>query len=373
MPLLFYKDQNGDVKSTLDEKGGIFLQNGPMWVSSELRYFKHDTTRLFNKINGVLCDEKGTEVSVDGFGIGSFLFSDNFVTCQPVVARLTNEMFALFHSFGANVVSEVCQLFIREILKIGIKELYVFQKNALKFPDRKANYDARGARFIAGLQACGLKPHTILVDEFRGIVVDAKTNTICLSSQRVTCLDLKAQSDFDFLEKEKNTTVRLNLPRLGSPDIDMKNAIELQNSINKAEIKEAIKQLQLYNTNLPMTLYKIEEKKDETQNINLNLLVALVEKEIKNLADKRTLCCFPAYNASDKVQKIKHALNLAKQEFKSKQVETSDLLAVLDYKKEGELSLKEALEISRWRGARPHMYSRIVNEINKITMPRALV
>lgn len=115
-----------------------------------------------------------------------------------------------------------------------------------------------------------------------------------------------------------------------------------------------------------MKVSEIRLVKKKHEDKNTVLLVAWITQEIKKLSNKRTLCCFPAYNAVNKTQEIINALQRATEKFKETPLDSKEkMLAFLTYREGTNLSIKDALEIKRWKGATPHMYERIEAEIEE--------
>lgn len=122
------------------------------------------------------------EVSIGGYGKGAFIVSDDFGSCQAVVARLKDGNFAVYHALTAmgNQQDSNFKSFVNSI-KDEVKDVYVFQKpvpisNLLKAPALAWEL------YVALDRKVDVK--RIHVEQgYHCVVADAKTNKIILAGE----------------------------------------------------------------------------------------------------------------------------------------------------------------------------------------------
>lgn len=402
MPVVFFKDAKNNIQCTgLSKESFLHFQAGTIQLSHELKQMSSANTLIINNKEGKLVRGEGFEVGIDGYGVGRFLYSDSFGPCQAVVAKLKDGDFALYHSFSSIADSPACIAFIKEIQQRGVLDVYVFQKNGEKNHKSKAAYSARGTMLTVGLLGNHLPVHRVLVDDYTSIVADANTNNICLSYS-VKSMDLKSSSILSKTEEKQRVTA-INVEKATiSNEKTFKEIMELQKTHDITQHGPSLRiAMQKYTDALegePIIQYKRREKayiiedsqsmrfkgdtysysthsvsSEKHDNQYLDKLLEFIGVEVARLSAKRTLGCFPALNAVNKVQEIESAVTRAINHFIDKPLNSKQkMLDFLGYSDGNHLSIKDALEIKRWRGATPHMYNRIVAKIDALSFTKSI-
>lgn len=144
--------------------------------------------------------------------MGKLLIAHQFGSCIPVIARLSNGKYALYHAITADIEADGFKSFVAAT-KGEAKYIFVFQKY-LQPPQHLKNIHKAAVLAIELTKALNIEVQRLHVDDYHCLVADAKSNKVILAK------DLTKHS------KKKP----LETPTEGTP-IDTSSPITIQQSV----------------------------------------------------------------------------------------------------------------------------------------------
>lgn len=296
--------------------------------------------------------KNGYAVGVGEFGIGKFLYSDGFGPCQLVIATLSDGSFAVYHAFAPNSPATTAFL---EAIKDRVTSIAIFEKTFEgvnlqpgAYEKRKAQSDWKGDELNKIINreikewGSNIKVMHLLVPEYYGVVADANAGKFYISSEASSKPENQLTGILQANQEANVTSVGKRKSHSGSGVV-----IKEEQPFRMGRQAEGQRQEEI--------------TVNDNGKVSKDSLVDVINNHVRELKGKKFMGMH-AYNTGKKSTEIERALARASNRFQSDAKVNFD--EFMDYKEAGaRFSLAEALQMSRYQGAKSHMYAKIRDEV----------